>query len=145
MRDTILDFRFSEKLEIIDLSVKKILNEVKYKGDSALIKYTKKFDKINIDRSQILLSNVVRNKYKSQIDNNYFNSFKLAIKNITNFHKKQLPKNYKIKKNNYTTGLLWKPIESVGLYVPGGIASYPSSFIMNVPFLLEKEDSHYIM
>ena len=47
------------------------------------------------------------------------------------FHLKQFPKNFKLADKNFLTGSFWKPIDSVGLYVPGGKSSYPSSLIMN--------------
>ena len=59
-------------------------------------------------------------------------SFKVAIQNITKYHEKQKPKNYEIIKDGAKTLSIWKPIQSVGLYVPGGKAVYPSSLIMNV-------------
>ena len=60
-----------------------------------------------------------------------FSAFKVAINNIKRFHKKQFPQNYKIHKNGLKTESTWKPIDSVGLYIPGGKAIYPSSLIMN--------------
>ena len=64
-------------------------------------------------------------------------SFKLAIKNISNFHKKQLPSNIINNNKNIKLKSQWKPIDSVGLYVPGGKAFYPSSLIMNaVPAII---------
>ena len=59
-------------------------------------------------------------------------SFKRAIRNITKFHKKQLPKDIVHKEKNIILKSEWKPIDSVGLYIPGGKAFYPSSLIMNV-------------
>ncbi|SVB02307.1 uncharacterized protein METZ01_LOCUS155161, partial [marine metagenome] len=80
----------------------------------------------------MLISRELRNEYKNKIDLTSLKSFETAIDNVTNFHQKQLPQNYEINKNGLKTGLLWKPIQSVGLYVPGGKAVYPSSLIMNV-------------
>ena len=79
----------------------------------------------------MLISRKIRNEYKNKIDLKSLKSFEAAIDNVTNFHQKQLPQNYEINKNGLKTGSLWKPIQSVGLYVPGGKASYPSSLIMN--------------
>ena len=70
--------------------------------------------------------------YKGKINKSVLNAFKVAIKNITNFHKKQVPVNYEINNEGVKTGLIWKPIQSVGLYIPGGKAVYPSSLLMNV-------------
>ena len=127
-----LESRSQDKNEEIDLEVKNIINEVKEKGDEALFYFSKKFDDVNLDESSLLISRELRNEYKNKIDLTSLKSFETAIDNVTNFHQKQLPQNYEINKNGLKTGSLWKPIQSVGLYVPGGKAVYPSSLIMNV-------------
>ena len=127
-----LESRLQEKNEEIDLEVKNIINEVKEKGDEALFYFSKKFDDVNLDESRLLISRELRNEYKNKIDLTSLKSFETAIDNVMNFHQKQFPQNYEINKNGLKTGLLWKPIQSVGLYVPGGKAAYPSSLIMNV-------------
>ena len=128
----LIDLRLEATSKKIDSVVKKIINEVKSRGDDALIDFAKKYDNISISKSQILIPDNVRKRYKKQIDPKVLKSFEIAIENITSFHEKQLPKNYKINKDNLITGSLWNPIEAVGLYVPGGKASYPSSLLMNV-------------
>lgn len=127
-----LESRLQDNNEEIDLEVKKIINEVKKKGDEALFYFSKKFDGVNLDKSNLLISRELRNECKNKIDLKKLKAFKTAIDNVTNFHKKQLPQNYEINKNGLKTGSLWKPIQSVGLYVPGGKAAYPSSLIMSV-------------
>ena len=116
----------------IDSKVKNIINEVILKGDEALVDLAKKYENNDIIQSQIILSDQIRNSYKDRIDHNVIKSFNTAIKNITAFHDKQLPKNYEINNDGLITGTMWKPIDSVGLYVPGGISVYPSSLLMNV-------------
>ena len=116
----------------IDLKVKRIINDIKNNGDTALFKYSKKFDGVSLNKSNLKLSNKILKSYKKDINPKILRSFKIAIKNIINFHKKQYPKNYQIKKNNLLIGSDWKPLDSVGLYIPGGSAIYPSSLIMNI-------------
>ena len=127
----ILNKRNSFTDNTLDQKVKKIINEVKKNGDKALIKYTKKFDKIEIKNNKLKL-NLKSQKTDLKIDTKIFKSFKKAISNITKFHKKQIPKNILQNENNIILQSQWKPIDSVGLYVPGGEAFYPSSLIMNV-------------
>ena len=127
-----LESRSQDNNEEIDLEVKNIISEVKEKGDEALFYFSKKFDGVDLDESNLLISRELRNEYKNKIDLTSLKSFETAIDNVTNFHQKQLPQNYEINKNGLKTGSLWKPIQSVGLYVPGGKAVYPSSLIMNV-------------
>ena len=81
----------------LEKEVKKIINEVREKGDKALIKYSKKFDKINLDKNELKIPFEILKSYKGKIDQNIFQSFKIEIKNIKKFHKKQFPKNYEIK------------------------------------------------
>ena len=125
-----LESRLEENNEEIDLEVKNIISQVKEKGDEALFYFSKKFDGVNLDESNLLISRELRNEYKNKIDLTSLKSFEVAIENVTNFHQKQLPQNYEINKNGLKTGSLWKPIQSVGLYVPGGKAVYPSSLII---------------
>ena len=128
----LLESRSQNNNEKIDLEVRNIIHEVKENGDKALFNFSKKFDKVELNESNLLLPKNIRNQYKNKIDLKILKSFERAITNITNFHQKQLPQDYNINKKNLKIGLLWKPIQSVGLYVPAGKAVYPSSLIMNV-------------
>ena len=128
----LLQKRYRQNISNIDNVVKKIILDVTKRGDKALIEYTMKFDGTKISKSNILLSREQRSSYKNQIDTNIMDAFKVAISNVTKFHKKQKPKDYKLSKNGVKTSMLWKPIKSVGLYIPGGSSAYPSSVIMNV-------------
>ncbi len=110
-------------------NVSKIINNVKKNGDSALVKYAKKFDNIDLTKSNMVLNLSLGGN--NNISKTNIKSFKKAIKNITLFHKKQLPKNIIQNDNNVVLKSIWKPIDSVALYVPGGKAFYPSSLIMN--------------
>jgi len=127
-----LENRIQDSNKEVDLEVKKIIDKVKKKGDEALFYFSKKFDGVDLNNSSLLISRESRNKYKNKINKKVLEDFKTCIDNVTNFHQKQLPKNYEINKNGLKIGSLWKPIQSVGLYVPGGKAVYPSSLIMNV-------------
>ena len=128
---SILDNRNTIRNDKLILNVKNIINDVKKNGDTALYKYAKKFDKILVKRNQLKL-NLNYKKSNLSIDLNILKSFRLAIKNITKFHKLQYPSNIIKKENNIILQSQWKAIDSVGLYVPGGKAFYPSSLIMNV-------------
>ncbi len=132
----ILDKRNNFIQSSLSTTVKKIILDVKTNGDNALIKYSKKFDKIDMKQNQIKVSLKSKNK-NLNVDINILNSFKKAIRNISSFHKKQLPKNIIYTNNGAKLKYVWKPIDSVGLYVPGGRAFYPSSLIMNaVPAII---------
>ncbi len=116
--------------------VQKIIYDVKKNGDKSLIKYAAKFDNVKINKKDLTLD-LSKIKTRSKVEPQVFNSFKKAVKNISTFHKKQLPKNIIYKNNGAILKSEWKPIDSVGLYVPGGKAFYPSSLIMNaVPAII---------
>ncbi len=110
--------------------VQSIIKDVEKNGDDALLKYTKKFDKIDISKNNLYL-NLKNYKRNSIVDKNILKSFKTAIKNIKKFHQKQFPKNIVQNEKSVVLKSEWKPIDSVGLYVPGGKAFYPSSLLMN--------------
>ena len=126
-----LNKRYSSIDINIQNDVKKIISRVAIKGDEALINYTKKFDKILLNKNNFS-PNYTSINYKKNTDKKILKSFKKAIKNITNFHKKQLPNDILQTNNNIKLRTRWRPIDSVGLYIPGGNAFYPSSLIMNV-------------
>ena len=133
---TKIEKRNSLSSKSIQVDVKKIINDVKKNGDKSLIKYAAKFDKVKISKHDLSLD-LSKIKIQSKVEPQIFNSFKKAIKNISSFHKKQLPKNIIYTNNGATLKSVWKPIDSVGLYVPGGKAFYPSSLIMNaVPAII---------
>ena len=126
-----IEKRNSLSRKSIQEDVKKIINGVRNNGDKSLIKYAAKFDKVKIYKKDLTLD-LSKIKTQSKAEPQIFNSFKKAIKNISSFHEKQLPKNIIFKNNGTILKSIWKPIDSVGLYVPGGKAFYPSSLIMNV-------------
>ena len=122
--------RYKKSNVNIQKDVEGIIKSVSKNGDTALIKLTKKFDNINIHKKDILL-NYNKDKKNSDINIKTLRSFKKAIRNISKFHKKQFPKNINHFQNGVQLQSKWKPIDAVGLYVPGGRAFYPSSLIMN--------------
>ena len=111
--------------------INSIINQVKLYGDKALVKYTNKFDNIKISSKDLKLNASKINKIAKKADLKTFQSFKFAYKQIWNFHKKQYPENYKLNYKGIKSSLRWLPIDSVGLYIPGGRASYPSSLLMS--------------
>ena len=116
----ILQKRSQQNIPSIDNVVKKIILDVIKKGDKALIEYSMKFDGAKINKKNILLSQKKIKSYKNKIDSKTMDAFKVAIANVTKFHEKQKPKNFILSKNGVKTSMLWKPIKSVGLYIPGG-------------------------
>ncbi len=117
----------------VDKKVQDIIEKVKKQSDSALLKFTKELDKFDANNfDQLVVKKNEINDSLSKIDRDVLDSLKFAIKRITNYHKRQIPKNDFFKdKQGVFLGGIWNPIDAVGLYVPGGTASYPSSLLMN--------------
>jgi histidinol dehydrogenase len=114
------------------LIVKKIISNVKKNGDKEVIRYEKKFSKIKIKFKKITFSKNEINKIAKKTDKKIKKSIDLAFNRIKKFHSKQkfLPFNLKDKYKN-ELAYKYSPIEKVGVYVPGGTASYPSTVLMN--------------
>jgi len=129
--NTLLDKRkFNQKNET--LVVKKIIANVKKNGDKAVIKYEKKFSKIKTKSSRIVFSNKEIIQIAKKTDKKIKLSIDLAFNRIKKFHSKQKILSFSLK-DKYKNELSYKysPIEKVGVYVPGGTASYPSTVLMN--------------
>ena len=119
-----------EDLEVIN-DVKNILDEVKRDKDTALRKYNKLYDKVDI--YDLMVSKEEMDEAFNLVEEEFINALKASIKNIKKYHEKQLKNGYTITNDNGVfMGQLITPIERVGVYVPGGTASYPSSVVMNV-------------
>ena len=112
--------------------VKKIISNVKKNGDKAVIKYEKKFSKIKIKSTKIIFSKLEISKIANKTDKKIKQSIDLAFNRIKKFHSKQKFSSFNLK-DKYKNELSYKysPIEKVGVYVPGGTASYPSTVLMN--------------
>ncbi|MBA1339509.1 MAG: histidinol dehydrogenase [Pelagibacterales bacterium] len=113
--------------------VKRIISDVRKNKDQALIQYEKKFTKIkkiNINNLKFTNSEITRTL--SKLDKKTKKSIDLAFSRIFKFHKKQYQNNFKLI-DSYKNQLSYisSPIKKVGIYVPGGTASYPSTVLMN--------------
>ncbi len=115
----------------VSLTVKKIIQDIKKNKDVALLKYVKKFEnkKANL-KSLIIPKKTLKDAYNS-LSNESKKSLKLAYKRIFYYHSKQKKTSYSFKDQLDSKFYIeWKPIENVGLYIPGGLASYPSTVLM---------------
>ena len=112
--------------------VNKIIKNVKKNGDKAVLNYEKKFSKNKTKSNKLLFSTKEINKILKKIDIKTKKSIDLAFKRIKQFHSKQKFASFKFK-DKYKNELSYKysPLDKVGVYVPGGTASYPSTVLMN--------------
>jgi len=113
--------------------VRRIVEDVRENGDKALLKYTRRFDKVKLSvRDLKVPANEINAAYQN-IDTDFISDLKDIIENIQKFHKRQLPRPWKIKKaDGVELGEIFRPIESVGIYVPAGTAPLVSSVYMSV-------------
>lgn len=114
-------------------TVSEILNEVKEKGDEALFAFTKKFDKAEISKENILVTEEEIKEAYSLVEDSLIEVMKKSLANIKDFHEKQLRNSWiETREDGVILGQRITPLESVGVYVPGGKAAYPSSVLMNI-------------
>lgn len=114
----------------VDGAVDEVLANVKENGDKALLEYTKKFDKADIDKVEV--SDAEMLEATSLADEKFVNIIKEAAENIRNFHKRQVRGDFVTNdRQGVVLGQRVIPLSRVGLYVPGGTASYPSTVLMN--------------
>ncbi len=111
--------------------VSDILADVKENKDEAIKRYTAKFDGAELDDLKVS-DKEIKEAYDS-LDDNLIDALKSASKNIEKFHKAQIPQEWSMEVDTgITAGQIIRPINSVGCYIPGGRAAYPSSILMTV-------------
>ena len=116
-----------------EVVVKEILKNVHDNGDAALFEYTKKFDKADINAGNIKVTDAEIEEAYGQVDGDLIEVIRKAIKNISDFHELQKRNSWiNTYDNGSVLGQRVTPIESAGVYVPGGKAAYPSTVLMNV-------------
>ena len=116
----------------VDLSVREIIDGVVDRGDQALIEYTKKFDRINLTSDKLRFTQSELKEHAAKVSDKDRSALELAVDRIKAYHEKQLPDNaFWTDESGVELGWRWSPVAAAGLYVPGGLASYPSSVLMN--------------
>ena len=120
--------RISEKKDVT-APVKEIIDNVIKNGDKALYEYAEKFDGVSLDG--LVVTDEEVNEAFSLVSKEYQDIIRRAAENIKEFHLKQVRSSFKIEKDGVMVGQRIIPIENVGLYVPGGTASYPSTVLMD--------------
>jgi len=115
-------------------SVRRIIDDVSVCGDDALIKYTKKFDKIKLHPRRIRVTESEMNAAYGDIKQEFVTVLKMAMDNVSRFYEKQIRKSWKIKDREGGILLAEKivPLDSVGVYVPSGTAPLVSTVYMAV-------------
>lgn len=112
--------------------VDRIVRSVRHGGNEKLLYFTKMIDQVELTPETMKVSAAEFNEARTLVDPAIVDSIKRAIRNIRRFHEEQLPRSwFSERPHGSLLGQKITPIDSVGIYVPGGTASYPSSVIMN--------------
>jgi histidinol dehydrogenase len=116
----------------VDAAVAEIIARVAAEGDAALLDYTKRFDRLELSASGL---RITADEIAAAVEACPFDlmaAIDFAATRIENFHRRQLPEGYSYEDGvGNRLGLRWTAVSGAGLYVPGGLAAYPSSVLMN--------------
>jgi histidinol dehydrogenase len=116
----------------IEAATRAIVDDVALRGDIALIEATRKFDRLDLDAARLRVTAAEMDTAIKACDAKTLEALELARNRIESFHRRQLPADQRFTDAlGVELGWRWSAIESVGLYVPGGTAAYPSSVLMN--------------
>jgi len=116
----------------IESATRAIVDDVASRGDAALIEATRKFDRLDLDAGRLRVTPAEIGAAIKACDAATVDALRFARDRIESFHRRQLPKDERFTDAlGVELGWRWSAIESVGLYVPGGTAAYPSSVLMN--------------
>ena len=116
----------------VDAVVAEIIADVRARGDKAVLELTEKFDRQKLTSVNLSISKQEVNKAVSRVNDEDRAALTLAAKRIRDYHGRQMPQDESwTDAVGATLGWRWTPVSAAGLYVPGGLATYPSSVLMN--------------
>lgn len=128
-----LGLRDKMDLAPVITTVEAVIAGIRSQGDAAVLNYTAQFDKVQLTASQLRVTSEETAAAKASLDADFLQTLEDAAANISAFHKAQLQPDLRLPTafGGYT-GLIQRPLDTVGVYVPGGSAPLPSSVLMNV-------------
>ena len=130
--DAIIARRGGDDGSRVDAAVARIIGEVRKRGDAALIEYTEKFDRVRLTAKTLRVSPEELRDALAQLPKADRRALELAARRIAVFHKKTIEKPFSyIDSLGMRLGQMVRPLDRVGIYVPGGMGAYPSSVLMN--------------
>ena len=113
--------------------VERIIEDVRTQGDDALIRYTKKLDRVKLSAKSLRISEAEISSAYQNIESNFVTSLKVIIDNITRFYRRQIKKSWRIKDDDGAVlGEIYHPLDRVGIYIPAGQAPLVSTVYMTV-------------
>ncbi len=121
-----------EVSEDVDTAVRSIIEAVRRRGDAALIEFTERFDRVSLTKETLRVSDAEMTAARAACSRETLEALELAHDRVTAHHAGQRPENRRYRDaTGAELGDRWTPVDAAGLYVPGGMAAYPSSVIMN--------------
>lgn len=116
----------------VEAVVLDIIADVRTRGDAALLDYTKKFDRLRLEAGDLEITEMEIERAFSEAGDEELSALRLAVERVERFHAKQKNESwFSTDEPDIILGQMVKPLQKVGIYIPGGKASYPSSVIMN--------------
>jgi len=116
----------------VDAAVADIIADVRLRGDAALIDSTRRFDRVNFRADELRLATAEIDGAAARCDGAALAALDLAAARIEAYHRHQIPQDWRYRDEaGIELGQRWRPLDAVGIYVPGGLAAYPSSVLMN--------------
>lgn len=110
-------------------SARRIVEDVRERGDAALLEYTERFDGVTLREIQVPQEEIDR--AVASLPSDLKESFGVAIENVRLFHEREMDRSWERSRAGATTGQRVRPIRRAGLYVPGGHTAYPSTLVMS--------------
>ncbi len=116
----------------VDAAVAAIIEDVRARGDTAVIELTEKFDQLKLTPETMAFSAAEIEAECAKVPDDQRAALELAANRIRDYHQRQMPADeFWTDETGASLGWRWTPVSAAGLYVPGGLASYPSSVLMN--------------
>ena len=110
-------------------AARRIIDEVRERGDVAHLEYTERFDGVRPQEIQVPQREI--DKARASLPSELEESFGVAIDNVRTFHENEMDRSWELSRAGATTGQRVRPIRRAGLYIPGGHAAYPSTLVMS--------------
>lgn len=111
--------------------VKRIIDRVREDGDEALIELTQMYDGVRLSAGDLRVAPEEIKRSYEMVSEDFLRALRIARDNILKFHSRQLERSWFDQKGGILLGQMIRPLDNVGIYVPGGTACYPSSVLMN--------------
>lgn len=118
-------------LEDLEARVSAILKKVREKGDESIREFYREFYRLP-ETTPIRLGEEELKRFHNDVEQDFLNTVRVIARNVEKLAKSMMPQNVSVETSTHVAGVLWRPIPRVGVYIPGGMASYPSTAIMTI-------------